>query len=533
MLRRLLAVAVLMVAACVAAPASAFADGVATPRWVWIKSKDGAPIHSLVVVPKHTAPGVKRPAVAFAAAWNGGAEQNTVPAYRLAQRGYVVVSYTTRGTGKDGKGKINMGGPKDVEDMQAVIDWMLANQPVDEQRIGAAGISYGAGIALITAAVDKRIRSVASMSGWTDLGRALYPHETRNSWAGFILWASARTASHVDGDFLRVFKNFFSNRDTEDTLAFARGRSPVTYIDQLNANRPAVMLSQNWNELAFPPDQIIDYFQQITGPKLMLLRPGDHVGQETLGEVGFYNPVFNRLYRWFDDTLATPEKREAAGSRIEIQPRAPEGERQLETYTDWSQVSTGTRRWYLGGVANRRGDSAMGDAPATGWSTTLKPGYNAVNYAGGPIISHWTEVWWGRPMWGDPNVVDRKSTAMWFSPPVTDWVRLRGEPRIHLTITPTHRVGTIVPVLWSVGADGKARHITHAPYTWRNATPGKPFTLDLPLRPNAFNVPPGHRILLATSTWEANYFFEKNPMGSRITFGSPEGDPAWIELPTR
>ncbi len=532
MLRRLLAVALSsLVVLGVAAPAASAAP--TTPKWVSITSTDGVKIHAIVFLPPRREPGVKPPAIAFAAAWNGGAEQNSVPAYQLARRGYIVVSYTTRGTGKDGQGKIDMGGPKDLADMSAVIDWMIDTQGADPARIGAAGISYGAGIALMASGVDKRIRTVVSMSGWTDLGRALYPNETRNSWAGFILWASARQASHVGPDFLGVFNDFFEHRDPEKTLAFARGRSAVSFIDRINANRPAVMLSQNWNELAFPPDQIIDFYGQLQGPKRMYLRPGDHVGQETFGLLGSPNVVLSRMYTWFDRTLKDPAQAETAGSEIEIQPRAPYGDRTLETYTDWSQVSTGTRRWYLGGVATKKGDGAAAADPQTGWSTTIKPGFNVVNHVGGPIVSHWTEVWWGRPVWTEPKFIDRTTSATWLSEPMTEWVKLRGAPKVHVTITPTKSKGFLDFVLWSVTQAGSGRHITHAPITWRDKTPGVPFTLDLPLRPNAFNIPPGERLLLAASTYELNYYLERNDKGARFTFSSPAADPSWVELPTR
>lgn len=534
MFRRLLAVALasiaMLAAAAPAAPAASPLPG--SPTWVQIPSSDGTMIHAIVFQPWRRTPGERPPGIAFAAAWNGGAEQNSVPAMQLARRGYLVISYTTRGTGKDGQGKIDMGGPKDMADMSAIIDDLI-RRGADPERIGAAGISYGAGIALMASGVDPRIKAVSSMSGWTDLSRALFPNQTRNSWPGFILWASARQASHVGPDFLGVFNDFFEYRNPEETLAFADGRSAKTFIDRINANRPAIMLSQNWNELAFPPDQIIDFYEQLEGPKRMYLRPGDHVGQETFGLIGSPNVVLSRMYSWFDRTVKNPSQREAQGAEIELKPRAPYGDRSEERYRSWPEVSSGSKRWYLGGVETRRGDGGTSGEPATGWSTTIKPGINVVNHVGGPIVSHWTEVWWGRPVWTEPKHIDRETTATWLSAPVSGWVRLRGAPKVHVRVRPTHRKGFLNLVLWSVGRNGQGRHITHAPITWRDREPGVPFTLDLELRPNAFNIPPGHRLLLGASTFEANYYLERNEPGSRITFSSPASDPSWVELPTR
>ncbi|MBJ7520915.1 MAG: prolyl oligopeptidase family serine peptidase [Solirubrobacteraceae bacterium] len=506
-----------------------------TAKWVTIPSDDGVRLKAIVFMPGNIKPGDKPPGIAFAAAWNGGAEQNSVPSMQLARKGYVVVSYTTRGTGidTDKRGFVEMGGPKDIMDMSAIIDWMVTQRGADPDRIGAAGISYGAGIALMASGVDKRIKSVVSMSGWTDLGRALFPNETRNSWPGFILWASAKQASNESPEFNEVFNQFFQFRKSEETLAFARGRSAISYLDRINANRPAIMMSQNWNELAFPPDQFLDFYEDLQVPRRLYLRPGDHVGQETMGLLGQWSPVFSRMYRWFDQTVRDPSQRESLGQQIEIQPRAPYGDRREETYTNWSDATTGTKRWHLGAVMNKKGDGGLADAPQTEWSTTIKPGLNVVNHVGGPIVSHLTEVWWGRPVWSEPKYIDRKTSATWLSGPMTDWVRMRGSAKVHVTVTPTHAKGFLNLVLWSIGNNNSGRHITHAPITWRNRTPGKPFTLDLELRPNAYNIPPGHRLLLAASTFEPNYYLERNPPGSTLTFSSPAGDPSWIDLPTR
>ena len=97
---------------CVAAPsASAWNPRQPMPKWITMTSSDGVRLRGIVFLPPGMKPGDRPPGIAFAAAWNGGAEQNSVPAYQLARRGYVVISYTTRGTGKDGDGKVNRVAP--------------------------------------------------------------------------------------------------------------------------------------------------------------------------------------------------------------------------------------------------------------------------------------------------------------------------------------------------------------------------------------------------------------------------------------
>ncbi|MFD5829050.1 CocE/NonD family hydrolase, partial [Lentzea sp. NPDC060358] len=116
-------------------------------------------------------------------------------AARLAEEsGYVVVSYTSRGFWDSG-GRIDVAGPDTVGDVSEVVDWAVANARADATKVGVAGISYGAGQALLAAATDKRVKAVAALSTWTDLARSLYPNATVNKQAVEVLLA----AGHVTG----------------------------------------------------------------------------------------------------------------------------------------------------------------------------------------------------------------------------------------------------------------------------------------------------------------------------------------------
>ena len=53
--------------------------------------------------------------------------------------------------------------------MSCLGDW----QP-DVDRVAMVGISYGAGLALLGADRDQRIKAVVAMSGWTEFINALF-----------------------------------------------------------------------------------------------------------------------------------------------------------------------------------------------------------------------------------------------------------------------------------------------------------------------------------------------------------------------
>lgn len=526
--RGLSAACALICAVLLFAPGMAHAE-IPTFKRVQITSGDGVVIKGSVYRPARLAPGRTYPGIAFAAAWNGGDQQNTVPALKLASKGYIVFSYTTRGTGKDGDGKIEMGGPPDRMDMSAVLDWLVANQPVDPDRLGVAGISYGAGIALLTAAFDPRIKSVVSMSGWADLNRALWPNETRNAWPAYILWQSARQASHVGSDFLRIFNQFFQNRNIEENLAFGAARSPQTFIDEINANRPAILLSQQWNEMMFPPDQIVDFYNGLTGPKRLLLQPGDHVSQESAGLLGLPNRQLNETYAWFDRTLKRAPDAAATAGSVTLRRRTPWGTKSWEDYADWSAISTGTRRWYLGGGSGYR---TLAEAPKT-WATSFRPRLSTDDGPGAPMVGHIPEAITSRPPSAKLSSFDRNSRAIWLSPALDERLRLRGTPRVRFTITPQSEKGTIIATLFSLSPSKSAYTIAHSPLTWRNKTIGEPLTFDLALRPTAFDFPEGHKVMLSIGGEDLNYILDKNPLGARIALSSSDGAPASLELPTR
>ncbi|WP_425547253.1 CocE/NonD family hydrolase C-terminal non-catalytic domain-containing protein [Actinocorallia aurantiaca] len=70
------------------------------------------------------------------------------------------------------------------------------------------------------------------------------------------------------------------------------------------------------------------------------------------------------------------------------------------------------------------------------------------------------------------------------------------------------------------------------PFSWRNATPGKPFALDLTLPDTAYDLAPGHRVGLALTTHDV-LFRSENADDAPITFSSSPTDPAFIEVPIR
>ena len=67
---------------------------------------------------------------------------------------------------------------------------------VNSSAFGACGVSYGAGIAVLAAAHDTRIKTALSLSGWGTLTVALWGDETASLYWGNLLLSSGSGDGH-------------------------------------------------------------------------------------------------------------------------------------------------------------------------------------------------------------------------------------------------------------------------------------------------------------------------------------------------
>ncbi len=157
---------------------------------VTFTSADGTQLAGTVFIPQATSVGQTFPAIIFINSWAFEEEEYTVQAAMFASQGYIVLSYDARGW-YSSTGLIDVAKPADVQDLSAAVDWLQANTPVDMKNIGAAGISYGAGISLLGLAGEPRIKTAASMSGWGSLTRAQYEQQTPSLvWSAILVGLS-------------------------------------------------------------------------------------------------------------------------------------------------------------------------------------------------------------------------------------------------------------------------------------------------------------------------------------------------------
>lgn len=144
------------------AEAVSFAGGGGTQIAGWFMS--GAP---------RIAPAPPSAAVVVSHGFGGSHEEMVPVASALVEAGFSVLVYDLRGCGRSG-GRATYGA-REVEDLSAAVDVLAARPDVDPERIGALGFSMGAATTVMTAARDRRIKAVASDSGWADVFHWLRP----------------------------------------------------------------------------------------------------------------------------------------------------------------------------------------------------------------------------------------------------------------------------------------------------------------------------------------------------------------------
>lgn len=84
-------------------------------------------------------------------------------AQTMAERGFVTLAFDPSYTGESGGEPRNVASPDiNTEDFSAAVDFLGLQPSVDRERIGIIGICGWGGMALNAAAVDKRIKAVAT-----------------------------------------------------------------------------------------------------------------------------------------------------------------------------------------------------------------------------------------------------------------------------------------------------------------------------------------------------------------------------------
>jgi dipeptidyl aminopeptidase/acylaminoacyl peptidase len=171
------------------------------------KSKDGTEIHGLIVKPPAFVSGRKYPTVLWIHGGPNGQDEHSLvlDGYQFepqmfAAKGYVVLRVNYRGGSGRGaafaKAIFADWGHKEVEDLLAGVDHLIAAGIADADRLGIGGWSYGGILTDYTIATDRRFKAAISGAGsanqlatyGSDEYVLQYNNELGPPWRNTALW---------------------------------------------------------------------------------------------------------------------------------------------------------------------------------------------------------------------------------------------------------------------------------------------------------------------------------------------------------
>jgi predicted acyl esterase len=507
--------------------APAHAD--ASTEYVYIPVDEETELNAFVITPPGEGP---HPLLVLPSSWSLHSIEYVGAGKRLAfESGYQVVSYTPRGW-IDSGGEIEVAGPPDIADASAIIDWALENTEADPQAIGMAGISYGAGISVLAAAHDERIGAVGSLSGWADLEESLYPGETIDFQSVELLLATADLVGSP-GEELRHVAESYRQGDIQPALDFSPERSPVTYLDQLNANDPAIMVAHAWNDGFFNVGHITDFYSRLETPKRLMVSTGDHATAEAFGALGLPNRTWQDLTRWFDHHLKGEDNGIAEEDAVHV--RENRGNGAWASYPDWESLTADTEALYLSqprrSISQWQQTGGMAEDPQTGWHYSIRTGIGTTAQSGTVLISGALLQFADIPTGVSLPLVNRYRAGVWTGDAYSEGLTVSGAPTVEITLTPTAQDTSLFFYLYSTTRHGTGALVTHKPHTLHDAEPGEPVTVEVDLEPVVRDVPAGHSLTLVIDTDDPRYTTESG-IGEHVEFGSPDDAPAVLRVPT-
>lgn len=531
----------LLLALCgLIAPASAQTSSSSV---VYIPTADGYQLQAYVAVP--TSGNGPFPLVVMPSSWAFDYTEYRGIANNMANNGYVVVSYSSRGFGckillpgaASTCGYVDVAGPITIGDASTVITWALANTPSDPNRIGISGISYGGGTSLLAAERDPRIRAVAALSGWADLVASLNANQTPSSLGISTLSTLGVTGNmgtlmqNVNTDLAQLPPDYFGAVQLVQNDPDTPLRSAINGVAQLNESGTAVLLANAFEDGLFVPSQYINFYNQLTGPKMILFSHGDHTTPEILGAQGNPNEIYTKVTRWFDYYLKGVQN----GINLELPVQLKSSTNVWSSFTDWNAVQLGAVTYSLTQPTTSCGFLCL--QPATGsfvqgsggtWSYGITRGLVSPTNTGVPLVTG------GQPLPALIPTINRSNAVVWVGPVVsansakTVW----GMSPLRLTVTPSSSNATVVASLYSMDPTGLATLITWKPYTLLNTAAGVAKTITLNLEATDYQIPAGNKLALVIDTDDPRYA-SATPYGGKVTFSSSAATPDTLTVTLR
>jgi pimeloyl-ACP methyl ester carboxylesterase len=219
---------------------------------------------------------------------------NTIAELLWATADYAVLTFDFRGHGQSG-GLFDLDGPRTIQDVRELYDWLAARPSINKGLIGAWGISLGGGAVWKSLAAGVPFAAAEVFESWTNLYTALAPNDLVKSGAVSQL-ASEVPAARMSPDVVAIAAKALSNSDPAAVRAFADSRSLTD--DDLRQIKTPVMVFQGRRDFLFGLDQGIRTLKLLGGKHGLYIGDFGHPPSTFPGPDADY--MFAQSGEWMD-----------------------------------------------------------------------------------------------------------------------------------------------------------------------------------------------------------------------------------------
>ena len=452
------------------------------------------------------------PTIVLVSPWSVGAIVYEYRARYLASAGYLVLAYNSRGwAGSDGE--VDSAGPNDVADFRKVLDWLVAEQGADPFRIGAGGISLGAGTALVAAAFEPRVRAVVSMSGWSDLFVSVFGNDTeRFVWGRILNLAGQLLGGRFNQAWQQQQKQALLTRDAALLRQYTDPRSPQTYLDAYAEHQTAILISHNISDFLFPLNDVLNFYDKLATPKALTIQPGIHASAEVVELAAIGDRVWGQARQWFDHYLLRPLPtgyeivRGLAEQRISILARDGETLVQGDGLADLSRQS---RAFQLVGAES--GESygrlaeSVDEAEPNSCCDEIQFAYYSGAHSGVPILYPLLRSYVERPTIRRLSRLRSDRAFIYRTPSLANDTVIAGIPKLSFYLESSADSGQLVAYLYRERSDRQLDLLSLVPYSYDEVEPNKPFPVHLQFFSGFQQLAAGDRLVVVMDTFDLQF----------------------------
>jgi dipeptidyl aminopeptidase/acylaminoacyl peptidase len=248
------------------------------------KSRDGAEIHALVVKPPLFVPGRKYPMVLWIHGGPNGQDEHSVSLdgyefepQMFAAKGFIVLRVNYRGGSGRGiafaKAIFADWGHKEVEDLLAGVDHLVALGIADKERLGIGGWSYGGLLTDYTIATDRRFKFAICGAG-----------------------SGNQLSTYGSDEYILQYNNELGT-PWDNTALWLKVSYPFFHADRIHT--PTLFLGgdKDFNVPIIGGEQMYQALRTLGVPTQLVVYPGQH---HIFTRPSFLKDLADRMSTWID-----------------------------------------------------------------------------------------------------------------------------------------------------------------------------------------------------------------------------------------